>query len=423
MRLGRDGDIEEWLATDSALDRPVLIRSLDPAASDVRRRSFVRAVRAAAAVNHMHLANVYEVNDQDGTYSVLEWNGGVSIADRLRAGDTLPVHEFLPNAAGLAEGLSALHTAGVTHGAIDTSSIQFSAAHPAKLGGFGRQPTGRSESEDTKALAKALRQALTGSDAASLRPSQVVEGLPRNVDDAIAAAEAGTMTAAHLGAAMRASPFHGESAGDEGWSWRWLLPAVLLLGAALLLGAIGLGIDVDPDSPFLFPATPQDAARPEDADGGAAEAMPPPTNPEPGDVIAVTGRSYDPFGDNQVEREEDVPLLLDGDGSTGWRTERYFNPLPSVKPGVGVVLTPASPPRRMVVTGSEDTSYEIGWAPETPADLDGWDFVTSGTLVSGPATLQLPERDPGVWLLWLTSLPEQGDGEYWAEIREVVFTP
>ncbi len=63
VRLGRDGDVEEWLATDTALDRPVLIRSLDASASVERRRLYTEAVRDAARVAHMHLAKVYEVAD------------------------------------------------------------------------------------------------------------------------------------------------------------------------------------------------------------------------------------------------------------------------------------------------------------------------------------------------------------------------
>ena len=47
VRLGRDGDIEEWLATDTALDRPVLIRALDPTATrkPVSLRSLPMCVR------------------------------------------------------------------------------------------------------------------------------------------------------------------------------------------------------------------------------------------------------------------------------------------------------------------------------------------------------------------------------------------
>ncbi len=40
VRLGRDRDIEEWLATDEQLDRPVLIRFLPPDASPERIEAF-----------------------------------------------------------------------------------------------------------------------------------------------------------------------------------------------------------------------------------------------------------------------------------------------------------------------------------------------------------------------------------------------
>ena len=47
VRLGRDRDIEEWLGTDTALDRPVLVRLVSPEATDERRQRFLAAVRAA----------------------------------------------------------------------------------------------------------------------------------------------------------------------------------------------------------------------------------------------------------------------------------------------------------------------------------------------------------------------------------------
>ena len=51
VRLGRDHDVEEWLATDTALDRPVLIRVLGPETSSDRRQAFVNDTRSAANVN------------------------------------------------------------------------------------------------------------------------------------------------------------------------------------------------------------------------------------------------------------------------------------------------------------------------------------------------------------------------------------
>lgn len=422
VRLGRDGDIDEWLATDTSLDRPVLVRVLDANASAERKNEFMRSVRAAASVSHIHLAQVYAVNPDGAAFAVIEWNGGVSIADRLRAGDTIPVNEFLPNAAGLAEGLATMHEAGLRHGAIDAGAVRFSAAHPAKLGGYGRRGAGRTEQDDTAALAAVLRQALAGPNGAGIRPSQVVEGLPTSVDDALIGAEAGAVDAATLAATLRATPFHQEPSSEDAWSWRWVIPASLLLIAALIITAIGLSIDVDPDSPFLFPATPrQVAAAPQPT--VAPEAVPPP--PEPGDpeAVAVAATSYDPFGDNASEREADIPLLIDGDRSTSWRTERYFDPLEQIKPGVGVVFEPEGSPRTMAIFGSAGTVYRIGWADTTPDDIDGWEFVTSGSLPSGAANLQLPSRDGGVWLLWLTSLPANGDGEYTAQIAEVIFGP
>ena len=87
VRLGRDGDIDEWLATDTALDRPVLVRVLDPDAGRPRIAEFISATRGAAQVEHVHLAGVYEVLESSagGAYAAIEWNGGVSIADRLAA--------------------------------------------------------------------------------------------------------------------------------------------------------------------------------------------------------------------------------------------------------------------------------------------------------------------------------------------------
>ena len=50
VRIGRDGDVEEWLATDEQLDRPVLVRILGPESGEGRRTSFIEHTRLAASV-------------------------------------------------------------------------------------------------------------------------------------------------------------------------------------------------------------------------------------------------------------------------------------------------------------------------------------------------------------------------------------
>jgi hypothetical protein len=44
-------------------------------------------------------------------------------------------------------------------------------------------------------------------------------------------------------------------------------------------------------------------------------------------------------------------------------------------------------------------------------------------VLEAPATMQLPGRDGGVWLVWLTELPEQAIDEYFSEVFEVTFSP
>jgi hypothetical protein len=419
VRLGRDGDIDEWLATDTALDRPVLVRVLDADATPQRTAEFVNATRASAQVEHVHLAGVYEValSPSGGAHAASEWNGGVSIADRLAAGETLPVSEFLPNAAGLAEGLAALHEAGVTHGAIDAGAIVFSAAHPAKLSSFGRKRISKYPHDDTAALAHSLRIAVTGSASPAIRPSHLVEGLPASVDDAIRKAEDGEFTAADLGTALRAIPSSVPPARREGWSWRWLIPASILLISAVVLAGVGLAIDVDPDSPFLFPATPPIARA-----ATTTSSVPTTTTlavPAPGVVAAEPG-VYDPFGDGS-ERERDLANLVDGSLDSTWRTERYFDPLSLIKDGVGVTFRVRGAPGSIQFTASEGTSYTVLWAETIPAEFGDWETIGSGNVLGAPAVLQLPSRDGGVWLLWFTGIPEQAPGEFFTVVSEVTF--
>ena len=84
VRVGRDHDIEQWLATDVSLDRPVEIRVLGPDADPQRRSEFLRAVQGAATVSHPHFTWVYTAGAvPDGVSAVSAWTGAISLADRL----------------------------------------------------------------------------------------------------------------------------------------------------------------------------------------------------------------------------------------------------------------------------------------------------------------------------------------------------
>ena len=428
VRLGRDGDIEEWLATDTALDRPVLVRLLATDASPNRKNSFLIASRGAAAVVHSHLTQIYDVEHHGATpHAILEWTGGVTIQDRLQAGEVIPSKEFLANAAGLAEGLAALHASGQTHSAIDTSAIHFSPSHPAKLGSFGRIPRASEPDMDTVALASALRAAVTGSYEPLVRPSQVVNGIPSGVDTALAAAESGEIDAASLAAMLHNIPEQSTPTPSDGWSWGWVAPAAFLLVTALLVSIIGLSIGATSNRPFLFPATPLDAqTRPTTTPATITEGeemFSPPTIPDvslPEDLRA-TPAVYDPHGGGK-ERDDDLPNLVDGNATTTWRTERYFSPLSVLgKPGVGITFNVSGSPSGIEFTASPGTRFRIRWASSIPSNPSAWEEIASGTALGTAIELQLPPRKGGVWLIWLVDLPEQGADEYFAEIGDVTF--
>lgn len=419
VRLGRDGDVDEWLATDENLERPVLIRALGPEAPPQRSAAFTASVRAAASVGHPHLQKVYAASDAGGgtvAYSVSEWDGAVSAADRLRAGETLPVEEFLPNASGLAAALAEFHSTGTVHGAIDTSAIHFSAAHPAKLGGFGRTHRRRDAAEDTADLAAALREAITGSPNPAVKPSHVAEGLPPAVDEALDDAETGRLDAGGLAAALRAIPYAPPESPEPTWDWRPSLVFALVAAAAIFIAAVGLAVNLDPESAFLFPASP--------AENPSATTPTPTPIPQPNDGPAfdATAAAYDPLGDG-AEDDEQVNATVDTDSRTVWETEAYPEPLEELKDGVGLVFLVAGDPSAMEVTATPGTRYMVGWSQSVPQAVSEWTDVGSGTTLAGASHIQLPVRSGGTWLLWLTHLPQTDEGTFRSAVSGVRFLP
>jgi hypothetical protein len=418
MRLGRDQDIEEWLATDTSLERPVLIRSLGPESSQERRAQFIAAVSGAAKTAHSHLARVFAVEDvAGGAYAVCEWTGGASAADRIAAEQMVGLEEFLPNASGLAGALAALHESGAVHGRIDLSAISWSVAHPAKLGGFGREAR-TDQDGDVRALAAALETALTGSAPGGSPPSESIDGVPRAIDRILRSAQSGRTSAADLEKALIAAPSLRAAQPEPPSTSRRLLYVAIGL-VVLAVGLVALGrlfigggepiIPVIPPSTTLGPAPTSTVVTV--------------TTLTPGPVRVVGFGAFDPFGDG-TENDDAVGDLLDGSASTLWRSERYDDPLSLVKPGVGLRFQLTGTPTALQLVGlSSGTTFEILWAREPPQNIEGWEPALSGSAQSSETLFPLPPREGGHWLLWMTEFPQQPDGSYYAELAEVRFTP
>lgn len=418
VRLGRDQDIEEWLATDDHLDRPVLIRLLGPDANDRRRAEFLATVQAAAAVRHPNLEPIFEAEEVPaGAYYVCEWNGGMTLASRLDAGETLDFSEFAENAPGLAGALAALHQAGLTHAAIEPSSVLYTVSRPARLGGFGR--TRRylaTQAGDVADLASVLEQALTGFAPGGPPPSEVVDGVPVELDRILAKARNGQLDANSLSHALDAIPRPVAPNETPPRNLRTLIFAGILI--VLAAGLIWLGRFLSGSSGL--PVVPQ-----------AQATVPTPTTASPTTTTLTPGieppaaivgaAAYDPFGEGG-ENDDNVIQAIDRDAGTNWRTERYRDPMELLKPGVGVVVTVTGTPTTMAIEGLQaGADFSIRWASTIPTTPEDWETILTGVSEGGPVRLQLPARSGGNWLVWFTSLPRQGDGAYWVTVGEITF--
>jgi hypothetical protein len=199
-------------------------------------------------------------------------------------------------------------------------------------------------------------------------------------------------------------------------SRRLLLAAAVLVVVAVGLVALGLlfvgGDPLIPVSPTATqPATPSSTTFALTTTLATADP-----------VSVVGGSSFDPFGEGG-ESDSMIGNLLDGDTATSWRTERYQDPLPLVKPGVGVQFEVQGTPHRIELVGlSAGTGFQVYWSAGEEEELDDRERVAAARASPGVTTLELPIRSDGHWLVWMIDLPQQGDGTYYATITEVRFT-
>jgi len=129
-RLGRGGMGTVYWAEDDRLKRPTAVKVMkqDLANRPGARERFLREARAAAAVEHEALVPIWHAGEDNGQlYLAMPLLRGESLADRLtRAGRLLPA-EVARIARDVAEGLQAIHAAGMVHRDIKPANIWLSA--------------------------------------------------------------------------------------------------------------------------------------------------------------------------------------------------------------------------------------------------------------------------------------------------------
>jgi serine/threonine-protein kinase len=157
--LGSGGMGEVYLAEDTRLHRKVALKILPAYLASDRNRMhrFNQEAMAAAALNHPHIAHIYEIGEADGVHFIaMEYIDGDTLRRQLDDGITLA--ENLEIASQLASALVAAHGAGIIHRDIKPENIMVRRDGYIKLLDFGLAKLSEPESTtvDADAPTKAL---------------------------------------------------------------------------------------------------------------------------------------------------------------------------------------------------------------------------------------------------------------------------
>ena len=136
-KLGEGGMGVVYAAHDERLDRHVAVKMIRDAGHDATSRDrFWREARAAAAVNHPHVCQLYEIGESDGTlFIVMELLDGESLAGRLEHG-SIDVMDASTMMLGTLSALEALHSRELVHRDLKPSNV-FITTFGVKLLDFG----------------------------------------------------------------------------------------------------------------------------------------------------------------------------------------------------------------------------------------------------------------------------------------------
>ena len=138
-QLGAGGMGVVWLAEDTRLNRHVALKMVKTADADTTegRQRLMREARAAAALNHPHIATVHDVLDVDGKVIVVfEYVEGETLSSRLQRGP-MEVAEAVEVAWQLADALASAHAQGIIHRDLKPSNVVLGPESRAKVLDFG----------------------------------------------------------------------------------------------------------------------------------------------------------------------------------------------------------------------------------------------------------------------------------------------
>ena len=153
--LGKGAMGEVYRISDGRTEYALKIMSAksdDPQRVHEWRRRFAREAETAMRIRHKNLVEVYDVGEDPAThlcYILMEYVGGGTLTDRLKAKGKLEIREAVAITMHVANALSAAHSIGIVHRDIKPDNIMFTSDGVPKLADLGIARYRDSEGETT----------------------------------------------------------------------------------------------------------------------------------------------------------------------------------------------------------------------------------------------------------------------------------
>jgi len=138
-RIGEGGMGVIYRAIDERLKRTVALKVLPPRHAGDRERNarLWREAQNAAAVNHPHIASIYELGEAQGvSFIAMEYVAGKSLRSYAK-GRPLLIGEAVHYARQVAEGLARAHEAGIVHRDLKPDNVMITPDRRVKILDFG----------------------------------------------------------------------------------------------------------------------------------------------------------------------------------------------------------------------------------------------------------------------------------------------
>jgi serine/threonine-protein kinase len=144
-KIGAGGSGVVYLATDTLLQRPVVLKLLKRGALSLEqvRATQLREARLASAIDHPNVAAIYDVGEapsesggEDEAYIVMQYIPGKSL-DKVIAEGPASVQLVLSAGIQIADGLSAAHQLGIFHRDLKPANVMLTDGGLIKILDFG----------------------------------------------------------------------------------------------------------------------------------------------------------------------------------------------------------------------------------------------------------------------------------------------